>query len=404
MNQNGNSAETTFRAHIPALLCLTVIFFLNFIARIIPAPLLPAMVKELGIGHGPAGSLFLFISVGYFAALVTSGFVSARLIHRRTIILSSVMVGIALFAVAGSRTLWMLRFSCLLLGISAGLYLPSGMATLTSLVSARQWGKAIAIHEMAPNMGFVLAPLVAEGLLHWFSWRGILVILGISAVMAGPAFARCGKGGRFRGQSPNFKALQPLLSNPTFWIMITLFSLGIGGSLGIYSMLPLYMVAEQGLDRNLVNTLVSVSRVPGLGMAFVAGWTTDRFGPRPTLMAVFLLAGLATVFLGVSSRDYLLALVFLQPMMAVCFFPPGFAALSQISSPQNFNMAVSLTVPAGFIFGAGLVPTGIGIMGDLGTLGGGITLVGGLILSGAMLSFFLRFPAGVKDPSLDTAR
>jgi NNP family nitrate/nitrite transporter-like MFS transporter len=404
LNQNGNSAETAFRSHIPALLCLTFVFFLNFIARIILAPLLPAVVEELGIGSGPAGSLFLLISAGYFAALVASGFVSARLMHRRTIILSAVMVGAASLAVAGSRTLWSLRFSCLLLGTAAGLYLPSGMATLTSLVGARQWGKAVAMHEMAPNMSFVLAPLVAEGLLLWFSWRGIPVILGISAIASGLAFWRYGKGGEFTGRSPNFNTLRTLLSNPTFWIMIALFSLGIGGSLGIYSMLPLYMVTEQGLERNLVNTLVSLSRVPGLGMAFAAGWLNDRFGSRPTLMAVLLLTGLATVFLGLSSKDYLLALVFLQPVMAVCFFPPGFAALSQISSPQNLNMAVSLTVPAGFIFGAGLVPAGIGFMGDWGSLGGGIMLVGGLILSGAMLSFFLRFPERVKDPASDTAR
>jgi predicted MFS family arabinose efflux permease len=40
---------------------LAVIFFINFIARIILAPLLPTIEKELGISHGQAGSFFFLI-------------------------------------------------------------------------------------------------------------------------------------------------------------------------------------------------------------------------------------------------------------------------------------------------------------------------------------------------------
>ena len=76
-----------FRTYLGPLLILTSIFFVNFISRIIPAPLMPKIEADLNISHAQAGSFFLLISIGYFVTLIGSGFFSARLTHRKTIIL-----------------------------------------------------------------------------------------------------------------------------------------------------------------------------------------------------------------------------------------------------------------------------------------------------------------------------
>jgi NNP family nitrate/nitrite transporter-like MFS transporter len=83
--------------------------------------------------------------------LLASGFVSSWLNHRRTIILSSMAVGGALLAVSISRNLWGIYFGLFILGMAAGLYLPSGIATVTGLVDSRHWGRAI-----APSMNWLL--------------------------------------------------------------------------------------------------------------------------------------------------------------------------------------------------------------------------------------------------------
>ncbi|MFZ2041965.1 MAG: hypothetical protein WAV08_14780, partial [Desulfobacterales bacterium] len=70
------------RTRVGVVLFLTALFYLNFLARILPAPLMPVIETDLDIGHGAAGSLFLLISAGYFVALAGSGFVSARIQHR----------------------------------------------------------------------------------------------------------------------------------------------------------------------------------------------------------------------------------------------------------------------------------------------------------------------------------
>lgn len=228
--------ESSLRNQIGALLLMTGIFYLNFISRIILAPLMPAIERDLGIGHTEAGSLFLLISFGYFTSLVGSGFISSRLNHRNTIILSSTILGAALIGVSFTISMWGIRFGCIAVGLAAGLYLPSGISTLTAMVRARDWGKAIAVHELAPNVSFLTAPLLSEVLLLWFSWRSILALFGLAALSLGLVFNRLGRGGNFVGEAPNPANLRILLREPSFWIMILLFSMGISGSLGIYAM------------------------------------------------------------------------------------------------------------------------------------------------------------------------
>jgi NNP family nitrate/nitrite transporter-like MFS transporter len=373
------------RSQLSPLLLLTTIFLLNFISRIILGPLMPTIEEDLKLSHGQAGSLFLLMSVGYCVVISGSGFVSARLTHRKTVCLSAVSIGCALLFASFGRSLWSIRFALVLVGMGAGLYLPSGVATITSLVRSKDWGKAIAVHELAPNLGFVVAPFLAEILVGWVSWRGLLALLGIGCLISGAVFFRFGKAGDFPGTAPSARALRVLTTEADFWIMMVLFSLGVGSSLGIYAMLPLYLVAERGLHLGWANTLVALSRVSALGMAFVAGWASDRLGPKWAMGAVFFLTGSLTVLLGLVPESWVVALVFLQPLFAVCFFPAAFSALSRVGPAGVRNVTLSLTVPFSFLLGGGAIPAGIGLLGEMGAFPLAIALVGGAMLASLLL-------------------
>jgi NNP family nitrate/nitrite transporter-like MFS transporter len=371
------------------LLFLAGIFLLNFLSRIVLAPLMPAVEKDLKIGHGEAGSLFFIISLGYCPALLGSGFVSSRLNHRRTIILSSMAVGGAFLFVGFSHSLWGVRIGLLILGMAAGLYIPSGILTIIGLVRSKDLGKAISIHELAPNLGFLIAPLLAEALLGWFSWRGVLVFIGIGCLIGGGVFAFWGKGGNSYGEAPNLRTMRSLLVDPSVLILIVLFSLALGMSSGVYSMMPLYLVSERGMDRTWANTLLGLSRVATLGVVLLSGWMTDRLGLKKNLKAVFLTAGLLTCMLGVAPGSWVIPIVFIQGMVATCFFPVGFATLSRVGTPNSKNVVLSLTLPVASLLG-GAIPVGIGLMGEMGLFSLGFTLLGGLILGGFPLIRHLR--------------
>jgi NNP family nitrate/nitrite transporter-like MFS transporter len=275
--------------------------------------------------------------------------------------------------------------------------MPSGLATLTTLFKYRHWGKALAIHELAPNLSFVLAPLVAEAVLHWFSWRTGFMVLGFSALMLAVVFARFGRGGDFHGESFRYTSIRQIISNPAFWIMVVLFSMGISSTLGIYTMLPLYLVTDHGMDRNWANTLLSLSRIAGVGMALAGGWATDRFGPKRILRIVFVLTGMLTVFIGLASPAWVAVAVFVQPIMAVCFFPAGFAVLSMVSSASERNLTVSLTIPLAFLIGGGAAPALIGFIGEVHSFGWGIAMVGGVIMTGSIFSGFIKLQDQIRE-------
>lgn len=392
-----DEGASRFSAYLAPVLFLTGMFFINFLSRIIFAPLLPTIEQDLGIGHGDAGSLFLLVSLGYFTTLLASGFISARILHRRTIILSAVCLSAALFFIASTHGLWGIRLGLFVVGMAAGLYLPSGIASITALVSPRHWGKALAIHELAPNGSFVLAPLLAELLLQWLSWRNVVIALGAATLLSAAAFSRFGRGGDFPGKAPSFAAFKDLLVLSDFWVMILLFTLGLSATMGVYTMLPLYLVAEHGMDRSVANSLIGLSRILSIGMAFVAGWACDRLGAKRTLRTVFILTGLTTLLLGLAPGRWLVLVIFVQPLVAVCFFPPAFATLSAIGPPSTRNIAVSLTIPAAFIMGGGCIPLLIGMLGDSGRFPAGMMITGALVLTGALLAGLLKIQGEGKD-------
>jgi NNP family nitrate/nitrite transporter-like MFS transporter len=176
--------------------------------------------------------------------------------------------------------------------------------------------------------------------------------------------------------------------------MVVLFALAVGSTIGLYSMMTLYLVAERGIDRELANTLVGLSRIPLLIMGLAAGWISDRIGPKPTLTVVILFIGLMTILLGLLPGRWVLLMVFLQPMLTVCFFPAGFTILSRIVPPRARNLSVSITMLIAYLIGGGILPTILGIFGDRGAFGTAFILVGSMMLLSVLLLPRLTLPEG----------
>jgi NNP family nitrate/nitrite transporter-like MFS transporter len=379
-------------SQLSPILYLVIIFFITFIARVILSPLMPSLETDLGLTHSRAGCLFLLLSIGYFISLTGAGHISSFITYRATIAFSVTAVGISLCAVAFCRTLPGVQLSVFMLGMAAGLYLPSGIAALTAMVHSRHWGKAIALHEIAPNFAFVAAPMISEILLPVWSWRSILLSIGIGALGMGYFFVRYGRGGDFKGGASGLSAIGGFMKDRSFWLLLLLFGLGISSTIGIYTLLPLYLIHDVGIPRANANIIVGSSRIFGLFSALVSGWATDRFGSKPTLVVSSILAGSSTILLGWHAHpSFIVITVYIQAILATLFFPAGFKILSSIYPADTRGAAVSYTIPLAFVFGGGMIPAFIGVMGDKDAFSTGIMITGALILSGALLPGLLNF-------------
>ncbi len=362
--------------------------------RFIWGPLLVAIERDLSISHTVAGSLFFYITIGYFLGVFFSGHLSCRLNHQRAIVLSSISCGLALIGATLAPSFIFLQMMLIAVGATAGIYLPSGIASLTYALAPRDMGKAFSVHEIAPSLAFIISPLMAELLMQWYSWRAALWPVAIGLIGLG-LFYRFRRGtADFRGDPPTLRNMSAVVGQPLFWILLVLFMLGIGANVGVYAMLPLFLHVAHGMEVEQANFILAASRVAGMVAPALAGWLTDRYGARNILVVITFFSGLTTLLIGLASVNWIWLPLFLQPMLATCFFPPAFVTLTRMVSPGLRSLVVSLTVPVGMVIGGGVLPTLIGAFGDAGMFAAGFLLTGGLIMSSTL---FLFLPVNWAD-------
>lgn len=380
------------------LFLLVGIFYVNFVCRIVIAPLLPVIKADLGLGLTRAGSLFLLVATGYCSGLFMSGFITARLSHRWTILLSAGVMGVAMLVLSRSTSIMGIYFSLIAAGLSAGFYLPSGIAILTDLVSREHWGRAMAFHELAPNLAFVLAPLLTEGLLRLLSWRGVLAFMGSWSVLMGLIFLLFGQGGNHKGEAPQLSSMRRIITQPFFWRMAAFFIVSIGASFGTYSIMPLFLVSERGMSREWANTLIGLSRAAGFLALFFSGWITDRAGHRHTMVFFLTMTGLFILLIGLFQNPGITSLlVVLQASSATCAFPAGFTMVSIMFPQSSRSLAISLVIMIGSLLGGGAFPLGMGYIAERFSFSWSFSLLGLLTLS-IVLPLFLVRSGGTVDP------
>jgi NNP family nitrate/nitrite transporter-like MFS transporter len=378
-----------FRAVAPSVAFVTLMFFVTFISRFIFSPLMPTIGHDIALTSGQAGSVFFMAAIGGMVGSLAAGFVSARIDHRGTLLTAlfgtAVVLGVSLLA----QSVWALRGVLLLLGFFAGLNQPSVLATITAMVRREDWGKALSVEQAAPALSLVVGPLAAVALLTVFSWRISLVCVAVFAAVVGAVFVAFRGVGAFPGDPPRLAMVRPMARGRSFWLMILLMALGMGAQVGVYTMLPLFLTAEKGMESGAANTLLGLANLSPLVMVFVAGWVSDRIGERWALLIVLLCTGGATVLLGVLDGAALTVAIFALPAFAVCFFPPAFSALARIVQPTQRSVAAALVPPTAFVLGGGLLPMALGYAGQHATFARGFVLTGLVIVLGSAGALFL---------------
>lgn len=352
---------------------------------------MPTVELDMGFNHAQVGSLFMFLSMGALISMLLAGFVSARVQYRGAIILSTMGVGAATILVSLGQSIHYLRLAVFLVGLAGGMYFPSGVALITGLVVPGAYGRALAIHEMAPNLSYVCSPLIAELLLTRMSWRAVLLTLAATALGAGILFTVKGNSGRQTGEPPSWANIKLILANPSFWIMAPIFGLGVAAGMGVFSMMPLYLIHEGGLERSTANFIVAMSRLSGLGVSFFGGWISDRIGPRKAMAIMASATGLLTILIGLTKGAWLTVFVFLQPAAVVCFLPPALASLSRLEKPALRSLVVALTLAAAMTMGSGAIPQLMGWLADRGMFSVGFYILGTALPVSALLIGKVRF-------------
>jgi len=357
------------------LLLFWSLWFLNFSTRTIFSPLLPIIEDEFAISHAMAGSIFSFLSAGYTITLLLSGFLSPRIGYKRSIILGFTILISAVFCLKYARSYPSFAVATLFVGLGAGIYLPSVMPLLTAIFARDNWGKAIAFHETAASFSILSIPLLTVVALRFFHWRVLFTILSMAAFVVIIFF--CIFSPDPRPKKEKKAQLSRILIRKDFWIVAILWIFAASNSLGLYNLIPLFLVKEKGMSIEMANTIFGISRIGGFFIVILAGFLVDRYGAKKILFLLLLTTGLTTVGLALTqSVPHLVVMLILQATVCSGFFPVAFVAISKITSFNERSIFTGTTIAIGVVVGLGLAPFALGVIADIWNFQYGILFLG----------------------------
>jgi len=372
--------SASFRAALPWVCFVALLFMLSYGGRVALSPLLPYLEEDFGVGHSTATSLLLMQGLGMTLSMVMAGYLLSRVRPRNLASLSLILSGLCFMSMPLCSGMGIARIAFFLVGFMSGLYFAAGMTTLGSLVSYKDWGKAVGIHELAPNLGFILFPLFAQMLLAFTSWKGVLAVWGALMCLTGMLFLRYGRGGTEYAERPSMGGNRHLLHHPTLWMFMVIMTVALIGEYAVYIIVPLHLVGTFHLSPEEASYIVSVSRLAAPAMVIVGGWAADAFPVRRVLVFAFVLHTLALVAVGTPDLTVAIGGIAAQASAIAMAYPGLFKLISECYPTGRQPMVLSLVIPASALFGSGLAPNLLGLAGETIGFGPGMLVVAALSL------------------------
>lgn len=373
------SVKKNFKDALPSVFLLTSVFMIFFITRLAIAPILTTLQTEMHFTYTKAGRLFLFVAFGGSIGLFSNPFLTKLITHHKNISLACFFTGIANLNIFFATSYLHLSIALFFMGVITGFYFPSGLTTITSITKSKDWGKMLSIHDLAPNLAYIITPLIAEFVMLFLSWRYIFLFLAIVQIALSVIYSLYMDEGKFCGKKPDILLMKQIVKKKLFYILIFVFCVAVSAAVGLYTILSLFLTAEHNIARETANQILSISRILGLFITIFFGVITDKLGMNFTLKVFFVVTGITTVLLGICSGKFLIAIVIIQASSAVCFFPTAFAFISKKYGKDLRSTAISLITPISTLCGIGITPALFGFFADLNMFNEAFIILGCLI-------------------------
>jgi NNP family nitrate/nitrite transporter-like MFS transporter len=364
------------------------LWYFNYLSRILLSPLLPLIEDALTINHTLAGGLYFPFYLGSTLAVICGGFFSLRIGYKKIILFCFLILSVSFFLLSLCRTYQFFIVTLFFLGLGSGLYIPCAIPLLTAVIDKDHWGKAISLHETAAGCAIMTVPFLTALALRFMAWYSIFFAMGLIMVVA--IFFLLAFSPDPSAVSGKPSQLSDLLRRRNFWLLLTVFvTCGIA-SMGIFNIVPLFLVKEKNIPINLANTLFGVSRVGGFLAMIVVGFVLDRFNVKKMSLALILLTGISTIGIALVDNYHLLfTMLVSQATFSVVFFPVGLVMISKVTTQRERGVFTGIAIGAAGIVGPGLSPLILGAMADVWSFTIGILGVGILTtLSGFCLYWF----------------
>lgn len=275
------------------------------------------------------GEMLGYASLGlllYGVAALPAGWLGDRWSQVGMMVVFFVGVGVASIVTGLAQTASQLTIGLSLIGLFAAIYHPVGIAWL--IASSSKQGMTMGVNGLFGGLGSALAAPFVGLMIDYASWRYAFIAPGIISIGAGAImWIQWRSGTVVDVKADKTNSVQPNASAQKRAFIILTLTMACAGFVyaGIINTMP--KLFEQGLKEEVATSYTLVGLYVGavIGMSslssLLGGWLADRFSPRLTYMAFWLLTIFPLFFVAGVTGNPLIALV----IMALSF-NTGFAA------------------------------------------------------------------------------
>jgi MFS transporter, AAHS family, 4-hydroxybenzoate transporter len=375
---------TLFRYGV-VLLCGLVMFLDGFNTQAISYGA-PFIAHDWGLTRAQLGPIFSASLVGLMIGYLAVAPLADRFGHRRLIIWSTLLFGMATLLSAFATSVGSLLALRLLAGIGLGACVPSLVALTAEFSPARVQATSILAIYAGYSLGFVGAGIASGWLIPSHGWRSLfkfgagaafLVALTLLAWLPESPELLLRVGSRTtsgRATSPEFdltvavdpelasKAqrwsarLRDLFAAGSVWTTLLLwsvFAINLGAFYAMQSWLPT-LLTDRGYGSSAVVTATALTTAGGIAIVPLVGPAMDRLGAFRSLAVLYLVGFLFVVAVGVALQ---------QPLWAL--YTAAFLAGCVVSGGQKSAIALGA-----LLYPAETRSTGVGWALGIGRLGG----------------------------------
>jgi fucose permease len=149
--------------------------------------IMPLMLQSRNINIAEAGSLFFFLNLGSFAAVLIAGPLVDRNGYKTTLLVSPLLIGFSFTVLALAQSYVSLTVACILLGFGGGAL---NNATNSLISDLHPEDRTVALNRLGMffSIGALFIPFLMGSLLAVLGMKGVLFSATAIAVLAAAAF------------------------------------------------------------------------------------------------------------------------------------------------------------------------------------------------------------------------
>lgn len=357
---------------------------------------LPAILPYLREAHGLSYSMtsgLMFANSGFSSVLQPIfGLVADRWPRLWYMPAGVLVAGCAMAATGVLSGYWALFLAIMTSGLGAALFHPAAVR-FTNRVSGASKGEGMSIFSVGGNAGFLIAPLLAAGLISTFGLRGLLLLAPLAlcaaafSLRASTKLAKSAPAARAAGSAED--------DRPNDWSSFAKLTLCVicrsTVVVCLRTFVPLYWIARFGQSAEQAALALTVYGTFGIIGNILGGKLADRVGELAVIRGNHLvLLPLLVCFPFVDSFALSYALLMVTGFVFFMSFSP-LVILGQRYLNRNVGLASGITLGLGLTFGGIFAPV-LGKAADLWGLEITFHLLALFVFVGVVTSFFLKAP------------